>query len=288
MASASIAALENQTVLGATAWRDAESSFSGKQGDVVTVRTDTVVGEARTFNRSANQPIVVDDVKEVGVDVRLNTYLYKGINLPDEQLTLNVRDFTTQIATPQAKSVARGVESLLAAQMNALTSSITLKADGTDVHTMLIEARKRLNKAGVPVEDRFFAVSAEVEAMILNDPRNKLIPVDVSGSPAALRDAIIGKLYGFVVVPTNYLADGSAVAYHRTAFPLVTRALDVPAGATFGDSVTYNGFALRLIRDYDPGFQQDRSVVSTLAGAETTKDDNVVKRALRLTTAATP
>lgn len=95
-------------MLAATAWRDAESSFSGKQGDTVTVRTDTVVGEARTFNRAANRPTVVDDVKEVGVDVKLNTYLYKGINLPDEQLTLNVRDFTSQIATPQAKSVARG------------------------------------------------------------------------------------------------------------------------------------------------------------------------------------
>lgn len=276
-------------MLAATTWRDAEASFSGKQGDTVTVRTDTVVGEARVFNRAANQPIVIDEVKEVGVDIKLNTYLYKGINLPDEQLTLNVRDFTSQIATPQAKSVARGVETMVGAQINALTSSLTLKADGTDVHSMLIEARKRLNKAGVPVEDRFFAVSAEVEAMLLNDPRNKLVPVDASGSPAALREAIIGRVYGFTVVPSNYLSDGSACAYHRTAFPLVTRSLEVPAGATFGESITYNGFALRLIRDYDPGFQQDRSVVSTLAGADTTKDDGVIKRAVRFTTApATP
>jgi hypothetical protein len=54
------------------------------------------------------------------------------------------------------------------------------------------------------------------------------------------------------------LADESAVAYHTSAFPLVTRALEVPTGATFGQPVTYNGFALRLIRDYELGFQQDR------------------------------
>lgn len=210
------------------------------------------------------------------------------MNLPDEQLTLNIRDFTRQVATPQAKSVARGIESLVAGQMNALTSSISMKADGTDVHAMMIEARKRLTKAGVPDEDRWFAVSPEVEAMILNDPRNKLIPADVSGSPAALREAIIGRMYGFTVLPSTYLADGSACAYHRTAFPLPTRAMEVPAGATFGESLTYNDFALRLIRDYDPSYQQDRSVVSTLTGASTTKDGGVVKRAVRLTTAATP
>lgn len=273
-------------MLAATAWRDAEADFRGKQGSVVTVYTDTVVGEAREFDRASGQPIVMDDVQEVGVDVKLDRFLYKGINLPDEQLTLNVRDFTRQIATPQAKAVARRIESLVAGQMNVLPSTLTLARDGSDVHTMMIEARARLNKAGVPLDDRFFAVSSEVEAMLLNDPRNRLVPVDASGSPAALREAIIGRLYGFTVLPTNYLAAGSATAYHRSAFPLVTRSLEVPAGATFGQSITYNGFALRLIRDYDPNFQQDRSVVSTLAGADTTRDEGVVKRALRLTVAA--
>ncbi|MFB9498858.1 P22 phage major capsid protein family protein [Saccharothrix mutabilis subsp. capreolus] len=285
MASASLAALEAQTVLAATTWRDAEADFRGKQGSVVTVHTDTIVGEAREFDRAAGQPIVVDDVQEIGVDVKLDKYLYKGVNLPDEQLTLNVRDFTRQIATPQAKSVARRIETLVAAQMNALPSTLTMKPDGSDVHAVMIEARARLNKAGVPLDDRFFAVSTEVESLLLNDPLKRLIPVDASGSPAALREAIIGRLYGFTVLPSNYLADRSAVAYHRSGFPLVTRSLEVPAGATFGQSITYNGFALRLVRDYDPAFQQDRSVVSTLAGADVTKDDGQVKRALRLTIA---
>lgn len=286
ISSASLAALNQQTVLVTTTWRDAEADFAGKVGDTVTVRTDIVVGAARKFDRSANQPIVIDDVQEKGVDVKLDTYLYKGVALPDEQLTLNVRDFTAQISTPQSKSVAVGVETMVAAEMNGLSGSLTVKADGTDVHAQMIEARKWLNKAGVPFEGRYFAASAEIEAMLLNDPQRRLLPADVSGSPAALREAIIGRLYGFTVLTSTYLADGSAVAYHSSAFPLVTRALEVPTGATFGQSVTYNGFALRLIRDYDPGFQQDRSVVSTLAGADTTLDDGVVKRALRLTTAA--
>lgn len=287
VSSATIAALESQQVLGATVWRDAEADFSGQVGDTVTVRIEGIAGEARTFNRAAGQPIVIDDLQETPVDVKLNNYLYKGVALPDEQLTLAVKDFTIQVATPQAKAVSRGIENLIAGNMNALVSGLTLKADGSDVHNGMIEARRRLNKAGVPFDSRYFAVSPEVEAMLLNDSGKKLLPADVSGSPLALREAVIGRLYGFTVVPSNFVAAGSAVAYHTTAFPLVTRALVVPAGATFGQSMTYNGYAMRLVRDYDAAFQQDRSVVSTLTGVSTTQDAGVVSRALRLTTATT-
>lgn len=285
VASASIAALEAQQVLGATVWRNAEADFSGQQGDTVTVRIEGIAGEARTFNRAANTPIVIDDLQETPVDVKLSSYLYKGVALPDEQLTLAVRDFAVQVATPQAKAISRGIENLIGANMNALPSAITMKADGSDVHNGMIAARLRLNRAGVPFDERYFAVSPEVEALLLNDAGKKLVAVQDSGTPAALREAIIGRLYGFTVVPSNYVAAGSAVAYHTTAFPLVTRALVVPAGAAFGQSMTYNGYAMRLVRDYDAGFQQDRSVVSTLTGVSTTLDSGVVARALRLTTA---
>lgn len=286
VANAGIAALESQQVLGATVWRDAEADFGGQVGDTVTVRIEGIAGEARTFNRALGQPIVIDDLQETPVDVKLNNYLYKGVALPDEQLTLAVRDYTLQVATPQAKAVSRGIENLIAGNMNALVSGITLKADGSDVHTAMVEARRRLNKAGVPFDGRYFAVSPEVEAMLLNDNAKKLLPADVSGSPLALREAVIGRLYGFTVVPSNAIAAGSAVAYHGTAFPMATRALVVPAGAAFGQSMTYNGYALRLVRDYDAAFQQDRSVVSTLTGVSTTLDAGAVSRALRLTTAA--
>ncbi|MCK2239394.1 MULTISPECIES: P22 phage major capsid protein family protein [unclassified Crossiella] len=286
IASASLAALEQQTVLAATTWRDAEADFAGKRGDTVTVRTGTVVGPARRYNRAENKPIVIDDVVEHAVDVKLSDYLYKGVAVTDEQLSLHIADFTTRVAVPQAKSVATEVEVMVAAQMNALTGSLTFKPDGSDVHRQILAARTRLNKAGVPREDRFLAVSAEIEAVILDDPNKRLINADSDTWTAALREAVIGRLYGFNVVPSVYIADGSAVAYHRTGFPLVTRAMEVPSGASFGESMTYNDIALRLIRDYDPGYQQDRSVVSTLAGTTTTLDEGVLKRSLRLTTAA--
>ncbi|MCK2237713.1 MULTISPECIES: P22 phage major capsid protein family protein [unclassified Crossiella] len=286
ISSASIAALTHQSVLAGTIWRDAESTFAGRVGDTVTVRTETVLGEARRFVRAENKPLVMDELTETSIDITLDAYLYKGVNLPDEQLTLNIGDFARQVAQPQAKSVADSIEVMVAAQINALTSGLPIKPDGSDLHAAIVAAAVILDKAGVPDDERYLAISPDVKGLLLVDPRNKLVPADVSGSPAALRRAIIGDLYGFTVLKSTRLAAGSALAYHRTAFSLATRALDVPAGATFGQSVTHGGFALRLIRDYDPMFQQDRSVVSTLAGAGTIRDGGAVKRAVRLTAAA--
>ncbi|MBP2479106.1 hypothetical protein JOF53_007978 [Crossiella equi] len=289
IAAASLAALERQAVLAGTTWRDAERDFAGKIGDTVTVRTGVLVGRARRFNRAAGAPIVIDDITEHAVDVKLTDYLYKGVALTDEELTLKLRDFTTTVSMPQAKSVAEEVETMVAAQMNALASTVTIKPDGSDINLAILNARKVLTQNGVPFDGRFLAVSPDVEVLILDHLSKKLVNTADSTWSTALREAVIGRLHGFNVLPSAYLADGSAVAYHSSAFPLVTRALSVPEGATFGESMTYNGISLRLIRDYDPGFQQDRSVVSTLAGASTTKEeDNTVKRAVRLTVSATP
>jgi hypothetical protein len=46
------------------------------------------------------------------------------------------------------------------------------------------------------------------------------------------------------------------------------RAPIIPAGVTFGAGVSYQGLALRFIRDYDSAFLQDRAIVSAFAGAE--------------------
>ena len=46
----------------------------------------------------------------------------------------------------------------------------------------------------------------------------------------------------------------------------VARAPIVPAGASFGQSLSERGFSLRYLRDYDAVHTVDRSIVSTFAG----------------------
>ena len=82
-----------------------------------------------------------------------------------------------------------------------------------------------------------------------------------------LRDATIAKVGGFTVVEEPALPEAFSVFYEKNAFALAVRAADVPAGATFGDSVAQDGFALRHICDYDPTYAEDRSVVDAYFGA---------------------
>jgi hypothetical protein len=287
IAAAALGLLRRDIVLPATVYRNVERDFTTGAGATVNIRKPATA-VARTYTdtlRTAGTPITVDDLTETLVPVVMDTHLYSAVACTDEQLTLSIANFGAQVLEPQTVVVAESSENVLATKMNGLASQLTIKLDGTDAHTQIINARKLLNKASVPAGDRFLAVSPEVEATLLADPDRRLVTYDGGGPTGqnALRDAIVGRLYGFTVVTSNALTAGTAVAYHRDAFAFVMRAPAVPDGAPFGRSVADRGIAMRWIRDYDSGFLRDRSIVSTFTGA--TVLDAV--RAVKLTTSAT-
>src|SRR5690606_41071083 len=63
-----------------------------------------------------------------------------------------------------------------------------------DPYETFIEARKLLNMANVPTNDRIAVVGAEIEARILKSKH--LSEADKAGDNSALRDAVIGRYAG--------------------------------------------------------------------------------------------
>jgi hypothetical protein len=59
------------------------------------------------------------------------------------------------------------------------------------------------------------------------------------------------------------------VAFHRTAFCLVTRPLVLPQGAANAVVANYKGFSLRVVMDYDIDLKQDVVSIDTLYGTKT-------------------
>lgn len=278
IAAASIVSLDKATVLAQTTWRDAETAFGGKQGDTVTVRVEGVAGDAREFNMDRSAEIVLDDLDETAVDVKLDTYLYKGAKVEDEALTLKIEDFNRQVSLPLVKSVANGIEGRVALRINA--TSNTVSGSYSDVIGGVLNAEEKLNDNDVPLDERFLVIGSGVRKHLLKS--DELLHADKADSDSALRDAIIGDLFGFKVVFSNRISKDSAVAYHRSAFVTVQKALEVPRGATWGEVKSYNGFALREVADYDPRFQEDRVVVSTLLGTAAVEDGGSIKRAVKV------
>jgi hypothetical protein len=280
IARVALATLAEDVVLGQTVHRDFDNEFGGGSGDTINIRVPASLA-ARTYS-AANRyttPITYDDLTEATVPLVLDSILYSAVRLPDEEVDLDIANFTAQVTGPQAEAVAQGLEDAIAAEMNgvAATAGLQFPLSPTDGQMLdeFADARKALRDNNVPTNNLFAAVSTDVATKIIKD--SEFRRVDASGSEGALREAIIGKIHGFTVVESNKLTAGSAVFYHRDAFALATRAPQVPRGAGAGSSVSAYGYSMTWTADYDPNYLADRSVVRALAGSAVLDADRVVK-----------
>lgn len=270
--------LQRELVLPNLVKRLGVADFSGAKNDTINVRIPAIL-EANEYgwrnNRSA--PIDYDDLEEFSVPVSLDKHVYSGVKITDEELTLDIASWGEQVARPQIRAVGEKLESYIATAMKNAPYAETVSYDGDEtgnisgIYETLVEARSILNKANVPSGERFVLLGADVEAAALLSPN--LVNVDQSGSSSALRDAVIGKLAGFTIIGNcNSIDPDFAVAFHPTAFAFANVAPEVPSGATAGATSSYEGLAMRWIRDYDPDRLQDRSIYSSFAGAASVND----------------
>ena len=141
--------LEREIVLPGLVWRNAGGDFSGAAGDTIsirvpartTARTRTLRG-ARGTASEGNGIITMDDLTETKVDVTLDTAVYSAVPVTDEELTLDIADFGAQIAEPQVRAVAEGIENAVAAEMTGATYATTITLDTANPYDSLVDARE--------------------------------------------------------------------------------------------------------------------------------------------------
>lgn len=242
--------------------------FSGPNGATITVR----VRQPRTarVQASPGAPINYDAVNETAVDVRL-VHLYDATRITDEDLSLGIADFAGQVTAPQVAAVAIGAEDQVSTVMNGLDADLALNPDGTDVEEMVLAAREMLGEAECPLGNRWLAVSPAVATMLLK--LDKFSRVDAAGSPSALRDAVLGRIYGFGVVESAALTPGTALAYHSSGLLFASRAPGVPSGASNAAVLSQDGIGVRQVFDFDVSILSDVSAVSTFAGCSVVLED---------------
>ena len=275
-ARSTLAALRYLTVLPRTVRQDFSQEFVAGRGRTVDIVLPSTVGSSRSYtdaNRTARDAIVFDDIAQATIPVTMDTQVYKAVRLPDDFATFTLTSLEQQVLRPQAESVVDGVTAPLLAVMNAVATAPTtgagkvpaLLADGSNALQVLIAMRAVLNAKKVPFTDRFLALTPAAEAAILSLPQ--LQKVNESGTDGVLREATLGRLFGFTIVTDPGLT--KSVAYHRDAFAHVTRPSKQPQGAAFSATVAQDGFALRWIQHYNPLQLEDQSVVDTFVGAKT-------------------
>lgn len=298
IAAQALGLLEREIVIPSLVWRNAGGSFQGVAGDTITIRVPART-TARTRALRGSRPttsegagiITMDELTETSVDVTLDTDVYSAVPITDEELTLDITDFGAQIAEPQVRAIAEGVENAVVAEMTGATYatsiSIASATASADIYDALVDARVALNKANVPMSERYVVAGSDFEGVLLKS--DDLHQVDRSGSPSALRDAVIGSIAGFSqVVVSNALPSNVAFAFHRTAYVLSMQAPAVPTGATYGASRSAFGLAMRWIRDYDFRNVQDRSLFDVYIGTNVVADGAATAEVQTVTITGTP
>jgi hypothetical protein len=224
--------LRRTVVLPNTVARVPGDEFRGPNGGTITLR----VRQPRTANvqEDPGDTLTYTAIDEDDVDVSV-VHIYDGVPITDQELSLEIVDFASQITAPQLASVATGVEDELAGAMNDVTADED-DLDADNVEDYILAGREVLGQNNVPTGDRFCAVSPAAATFVLGI--DKFVRVDASGSDNALRDAIIGRLYGFTFVESNGLTggdnDAAMVFYQRSGFAFTQRA---PANPYRGDGM---------------------------------------------------
>lgn len=279
-AKATLSSLRRLSLLPRTVRQDFSTEFVAGRGQTVNVLGPISAGKAKVYtkaNRTARDAIQFNDIVQEWFPVTLEDQVYNAIRLPDDFATFSLEDMTRQVLRPQAESVVDELAAPLITEMSAIATDASIPKvapDGSNFRQVLIKTRQVLNDRGIPAAGRTFAVGSDLEAAALSD--ELLQKVNESGTSDVLRDATIGRLFGFTIVADPKLASDFGIGYHKDAFAHVTRPSRQPDGAAFSASVAQDGYALRWIQHYNPNQLEDQSVVDTFYGATTLDADRAV------------
>lgn len=276
IAREALATLYESTVMAQLVHRDYSQEFGGAVGDTVTIRKPATF-TAEKFDRTSG--ITTQDATESSTSVTLDTLLDVSFAVTAEDLTLEIRDFGEQLLDPAMEAHAQAIDDEILTLRGDISAIV---GDGSSANTwddprVLIDARRTLNEAKVPLTQRSAVVKPETAAEWLDDAL--FHQADQRGDTQGLQEANLGpRKFGFTPYEHNGITGDADVAFHRTAFALVSRTLALPQGAGEGRAavVGYEGFGLRVVYDYDIDKKQDVVSLDYLIGVKTLDPNRAV------------
>jgi len=271
---AGLAVLARDLTLPNLVWNNAAGDFAGAANDTISIRVPAYASAHTRALRSGSLR-TRDFVVERKVDVTLSTDIYKDVVITDEQLSLDIVDFTNQVLNPILQGIGIKLEDQLVATMTGATYNTDLTPDGTDPYGTAIDLRTALNNARVPFGGRALVVGSAWEAKMLKDPNFVRASYRGDGGQT-LTTANIGAIAGFNVYTSPAIAPDEMYAFHKSAFVLSSRAPIVPAGAPYGASVASDNFAMRVVRVLDSTDITDVLAVDSWVGTNVVTDNGSV------------
>jgi len=253
------------------------ADFAGAEGDTIGIKRPAVL-VARKKEWRGDDKIVIDKLVNTKIQMTLDQHLYSAVQLSPEEETLDEVNYVRDVQAPQVAAVAEAVAAAVVTALTGATfvNSVKFNPNSADVmesdpRKVAIRARKLFQKAHVPATGRYWLVGADISEAIAS--HDKLLEVDTSGLPEALREGVVGRLGGFTIVELDELDPTASFFVHESAIAWAVVAPVVPNGVAKGGGVAAgNGLAVTQLWDYDSDYLKDRSVVHAFAGATPVQD----------------
>lgn len=200
-----------KSLLGSLVFRDliykAELSneiLSAKAGDTVNVKRPSVF-KMKRFTDS----LIKQELYETSVPVKLDIIGDITVPITSKEMTLAINDFNTQVLEPIGKGLAAGIDSYIATRIyQEVPSDNKVTAAATPTNLANIGSLALfLDKAKAPKQGRalVLAPSHKLKYAVTDN----LSAVSYAGDSITLRDALLGRVYGFDTYESNYLPEGS-------------------------------------------------------------------------------
>ena len=270
-----LAALTKRTILPMAFTRLDASVFKGARNDTVGIFRTGGITRARDYEwRTRTAPIVLDRIARTETTISMHDHIYNAIPITDEELSLDLTSFSQEVLLPQMEAVANRAEGKV---LNALKTNNQFKVqnfaiDGTKrVLAELLRLKAALDEQGTPKQGRKLLVSPEMASWIaLSDD---LLKYDQAAATTLFRQATLGTIAQFEIIEVADFDADEFYAVHPTALVFANMAPANPDGATYAARQSYQGWSLRVLKDYDPNYLRDRSIVSMFGGVAPVLDE---------------
>lgn len=266
--------------------RYGKADFKDAEGDVINVRRPAVL-RARDKGWRNDNEIVFDKIVESKIQIKLDRHPYSAVELQPEEYTLDVSDYAKTVTAPQVDALVDWYEDMVVAALNGadFVHEVTYNpnldpelsaanAKQSDPRKVASRARKLFQDSHVPLAGRYWLVGSAVAESIRDF--GKLLDVDTSGLPEAVREGVVTKLSGFIVIEMDALDEDESYFVHDSAVAIASVAPDVPPeGVAGGGAAAANGIGLTQLWTYDGRRLKLQSIVHSFAGSTVITDPEV-------------
>ena len=260
--------LRKNAVMAGLVHRDYSKEFVAGVGDTITIRKPATF-VVKDFVESTG--ITVQDATEEKKTVKMDKFYDVSFAVTSKDLTMSISDFSAQLLVPAMMAFRDKIDAEIIKVAEGATHKVT-HAQGKIAPDDIISVRKLLNDGATPLSMRSLVVGTQAEADLLSS--ELFVSADKVGDTEGLKEASLGRKFGFDTYVDQNVAKKS-LAFHKNALAFVTRPLALPQGNKESAIVNYDGFGLRVVKDYDINKKKDIISIDMVCGVALLSDDMI-------------